>query len=240
VAALTPSRRGIAAGRGEIRAFSVPRCRGRNGQGGGPLRRANGVRPSRGAPRFHPLPSQGDRGRRPLPCAPPIRLPLRQTFRRHRGGRNLPAAFDGGNGRDSPGSRGRRYVGIASPPGPRQTLRRQRVSESGGVQSLSRRQPLIDSAPTSAGCSRWSASAVSPSGPAQPRGRGSVPGAFSGPRLSVGRGGLGPGRAAGISPASPWGPVGPLRLNGKELSRPYRRNTFAGQVSIYGKRHVLL
>lgn len=229
----------------EIRAFSVPRCRGRNGQGGGPPRRVNGVRPSRGAPRFHPLPSLGDRGRRPLPCAPPIRLPR---------GRRFVGIAEGGTSRQrstaATGGTPRRHAADVSsasrPPGPGSVRRRQRVSESGGVQSLSRRQPLIvtGGSPVAAPAVPHPPRSLLRGPPAPwsrwvslPRGRWSVPVALRGHRLRVGRCGLGPGRAADVSSASPWGPVGPLRWYVKKLSRPYRRNTFAGQAPIYKKRH---
>ena len=55
--------------------------------------------PSRGAPRFHPMPSQGDRGCRPLPCPP--------SPHRHRGRRVVGITGAAGLG-------GRRVVGITS------------------------------------------------------------------------------------------------------------------------------
>lgn len=104
--------------------FSIPRCRGWNGllvaAGGAP---SSGTQPSRGTPRFHPLPSLGDRGCRPLPCSPRLPDAVAADLQSATQRRDRPAASNAATAGAGPLARGQ--------------------SDHLGAQSLSRRHPLI-------------------------------------------------------------------------------------------------
>lgn len=133
---------------GSSHSFFVPPCGGRNGRGAGHQGGGLGVVQRPQSP-CGALPASirsrltGDRGCRPLPCSPPIRSPS---------GRRVVGIAKGGTSRQLSRAATRRTLRnqaadmlSASPlhPDPSSFRGRQWGSESGGVQSLLRRLPLI-------------------------------------------------------------------------------------------------
>ncbi len=240
---------------GEGASFYVPRCRGRNGQGGGcsVVQRPCTPRGALPASIRSPLP-RGTVGPIRYPAPRPLSVP-RQTFRRHR--RAVGSAADVSSAsrvwsalrrqtcrrhRLSRPPRGRRVVGIAG------TTGRGAVALAAGTPYRGRKRhppagwyrvavlPLRDLRSYSLRSSGRRTRGASlrfrrPIRAGRPQGTG-----WSGVHRK-----LAPGRAADVSSASPCCPVGLSWVCQRSLTEPPLSQKHVGRSSqIYGKCHVLL